>query len=471
MEAIASTHTAWDALCVRLRISKPQCEHWWGTIRDAYEGPGRYYHTLQHLSDLLSQAKAHANSIQNLDAVELAIFFHDIVYDAKNGGGGKMERDSAEVFRAFEAQSRPSFAAGDKVYDWIVATASHRCSEDDERDKKLFMDMDMSILAAPRAEYARYAANVRREYAHFNELFWCWGRAKFLSASAASDTPIFATEEYRATGEAAARRNAASEASELRMRLALMLLLALTLLILLVFLLATRGSSASIGGITAALAVSAGWQLTRYERFPYDRHGPREDTVALFAGSFNPPHLGHLAIITHLARRHKTLYVVIGHNPGKRYPVSPSERKRLVEAMVRAAGLGGSVVVETTSDYVWRLARAVGARVLYRGIRTWRTDGLAERWLELLNLIGPPLLAPLGRPLRTSFLQADPALVNLSSSEVRRRCSGLVRATDGDSSRQRLAAAVDRDAHDSQPLSGLVPDSIAEEVRRLYSTP
>lgn len=87
--------------------------------------------------------------------------------------------------------------------------------------------------------------------------------------------------------------------------------------------------------------------------------------------------------------------------------------------MTQSAGLY-NVKVVVHEGYVWRYAHAVGAECLYRGIRSWMADGPAERTLEFLNWLGPVLLAPAGRPLRTRFLGADPRLEHISSSAVRR---------------------------------------------------
>lgn len=219
--------SCWHALCLRLQLDHAVRHEWWQKIHSAYEGDGRYYHTLEHLAELISHAQQHRTSIDDVDAIELAIFFHDIVYDARSGGGGKNERDSAEAFLSFVDMANPVFASAgvpDKVSKWIIATKDHRCSADDDSDMRLFMDIDMAILAAPPERYAAYARAVRREYGHLHSLMWCFGRARFLSAFAASETPIFATEAFRTAGEAVARHNARSEAAGLRTQLALTLL-------------------------------------------------------------------------------------------------------------------------------------------------------------------------------------------------------------------------------------------------------
>lgn len=227
---VAST---WQSLCERLHVPDAVCEEWWGKLHDAYEGPGRHYHTLRHLSELLEHSRHHAATDQ--DAVELAIFFHDIVYDARGGGGGKNERDSAVVFRSF-AEAAPALEAerSDKVAHWIVQTSTHRCGDGDDEDCRLFMDFDMAILASEHDAYMRYAADVRQEYSHLSSFAWCYGRSKFLSGLASGTAPIFATPSFRARGEGAARRNARAEAEALRWQLGGLLVASVATVVVLV---------------------------------------------------------------------------------------------------------------------------------------------------------------------------------------------------------------------------------------------
>jgi hypothetical protein len=211
------------------------------------------------------------------------------------------------------------------VSGWIVATANHTCAEGDELDKKLFMDFDMAILAAPPARYAQYADAIWREHAHFGTVLFCLGRSRFLRAFVSSDAPIYATEPFRAQGEADARRNAASELPRLRRRLLLRISLWLLLGALLLILGVRCGA---VGRCVAWLgcAACAGWHLfTRYQEWPYAVPAARDTRTVLFAGSLNPPHLGHLSIIRHLAASHESVHVVIGHNARKvTSPYSPS---------------------------------------------------------------------------------------------------------------------------------------------------
>ena len=57
--------------------------------------------------------------------------------------------------------------------------------------------------------------------------------------------------------------------------------------------------------------------------------------IVILAGSYNPPHLGHLAMLEYLATRHKQVIAVVGFNPSKHYDVTPTQRKTILEEMIR----------------------------------------------------------------------------------------------------------------------------------------
>lgn len=193
--------------------------------------------------------------------------------------------------------------------------------------------------------------------------------------------------------------------------------------------------------------------------------GPEGSRDAVFAASFNPPHVGHLHVLRAIAKRHRrgTVFAVLGHNPAKRYAVSPEARARLLRACVAAdpAGLA-NVQVVVVAGFVWRFALARDAAkglrpgaaahagcALYRGIRSWAADGRAEAWLHLLNLAGPLLLGPVKPPPETRYClapQADSAnvLSTVSSSEVRAK------------------------VHAGESIKGLVPPAVETAVAQLY---
>ena len=143
-----------------------------------------------------------------------------------------------------------------------------------------------------------------------------------------------------------------------------------------------------------------------------------EDRV-LLAGSFSPPHLGHLAMLRYLSRRHRRVFAVIGVNPSKRAAVPAEVRCAMLRRMLEEEGLE-NVEAVTYAGYIWRFAIQEGCSVLYRGIRTWERDGRDERALHVLNQVGP---VTIGRtlPIPTRFIRALPEFRDVSSTRVRSR--------------------------------------------------
>ena len=126
------------------------------------------------------------------------------------------------------------------------------------------------------------------------------------------------------------------------------------------------------------------WELSKIDEFTKAVDGDR----VLFAGSWNPPHAGHVAILRALAKRHGHVYACVGHNAKKTYLVDAEERARLVRVVVDADPvLRNRVTVVATAGYVWREAKRLKCAALYRGVRSWRADGFSETILHVLNLV------------------------------------------------------------------------------------
>ena len=170
-----------------------------------------------------------------------------------------------------------------------------------------------------------------------------------------------------------------------------------------------------------------------------------ENAHVLLAGSCNPLHSGHVALLRRMAARHprSRLFCCVAFNPAKRYAVSPQARCELAAAMCAAAGLGERVHCVVVPQYPWRFGLRSNVAVMYRGIRTWAKDGLAESVLQGLNVFGP-LLLEAALPPETRYIEASPELVDLSSTVVRKR-----------------AAA-------GESLVGLVPKGLEARVADLY---
>jgi pantetheine-phosphate adenylyltransferase len=127
---------------------------------------------------------------------------------------------------------------------------------------------------------------------------------------------------------------------------------------------------------------------------------------ALYPGSFDPPHRGHLDIIRRAARICDHLVVGIGNNPEKRPFLPTATRVEILRA--ECASLRNVEVVQYDQATV-RWAEANGVQVLVRGLRS-ASDQEAESPMATIHR---------GLGYETLFLLCDPALAHVSSRMIR----------------------------------------------------
>ena len=181
----------------------------------------------------------------------------------------------------------------------------------------------------------------------------------------------------------------------------------------------------------------------------------KKATVVL-AGSFNPPHYGHLVMIRYLADRYGRVICCIGVNPNKQYDATPQTRAEILREMLKSDSTCKNVTVEVVSGYIWRFARAQNASLFFRGIRTWSVDGHEERNLQILNTWGPLILGWIW-PIKTIFLEGDPRYREVSSTIVRQICA-----------RREGTTVSEGNYTDADELTRFVPERVASKVAEVY---
>ena len=158
--------------------------------------------------------------------------------------------------------------------------------------------------------------------------------------------------------------------------------------------------------------------------------------IALFPGSFDPPHRGHLELIQRAARLADRLVVAVAVNPDKP-PFLPSEVR--VALLRDALANLGNVTVATYRGGTAAFAASQGATVLVRGVR-----GAADRACER----GMAAVHRASAGLETVLLAGDGATGHLSSSLVREaaRAGLALDALLTPAVAQAVRAALDADA-------------------------
>ena len=95
----------------------------------------------------------------------------------------------------------------------VRATQRHEWLDGDT-DTALFLDLDLSVLAAPAGVYDRYAEQIAQEYAWVPDALYRQGRAQVLAGFLQRDQ-IYFTPSLRLVWEAAARTNVKRELSRI----------------------------------------------------------------------------------------------------------------------------------------------------------------------------------------------------------------------------------------------------------------
>ena len=135
---------------------------------------------------------------------------------------------------------------------------------------------------------------------------------------------------------------------------------------------------------------------------------PLDRRLAVYPGTFDPVHRGHLDVIERGSRLFDRLVVGVGINPDKSPFFSQEERVELVRQVV--AGFG-NVSVQGFNSLAVAFAQEIGARVMLRGLRT-TSDMENEFAMSLMNLALQP-------EVETVFLMANESYSHLSSTLLR----------------------------------------------------
>ncbi len=169
-------------------------------LHDFYSEPGRHYHTPNHIEHCLVQFDLVAGEMENADAVEMAVWFHDLIFDIDANDN---ELQSA---RRFVELANDSMEAEFKtrVYDLIMATAPPRLPK--TSDQKFMLDIDLSSFGLPWNDFVRDSVAVREESPQLSDAEFYPGQLAFLE-SLVSREHFYFTEFFRSRIEETARKN------------------------------------------------------------------------------------------------------------------------------------------------------------------------------------------------------------------------------------------------------------------------
>ncbi len=167
---------------------------------ERYSEPHRAYHTLRHIDDCLTELDSIRDHAVNPDAIEMAIWYHDVIYDQVE----KKEERSADfaVKVAAEMGLREDFAT--EVFRLVLTTKHLSIPEDN--DARLLADIDLTILGQAPQRFDQYEDDVRKEYSHVDDMAFSRGRSTVMK-SFKERGQIYSTEFFRDKYELSARSN------------------------------------------------------------------------------------------------------------------------------------------------------------------------------------------------------------------------------------------------------------------------
>ncbi len=195
-------HVRWLGFAKTIQIAKAQ--EIWSLINDSYSNSPEQYHTLSHIQDCLQLLDSHRDLASSLEAVELALWFHDAVYDPKATDN---EEASAGLLSLHIQGGLAERAAR------LILLTRHT-EPPTTPDGKLIVDIDLSILGQSTDRFDLYEMQIRNEYAWVPEDTFRSKRAQVLRQFISRDS-IYSTARFKNLFEDRARDNIARSLSRL----------------------------------------------------------------------------------------------------------------------------------------------------------------------------------------------------------------------------------------------------------------
>ncbi|MBT5229368.1 MAG: hypothetical protein HOM11_03735 [Methylococcales bacterium] len=152
---VALSSERWQQLM--LAWSLPESVKTLTVLQQHYAEAHRAYHTAEHILACLHHFDAVQDHLQMPEVVEMAIWFHDVIYNPTQSDN---EALSAAMAAQFLVSSSHDWR--ESVIQMILATQSHQAPVDS--DMAFMLDIDLSILGADAEVFQPYEADIRFEY-------------------------------------------------------------------------------------------------------------------------------------------------------------------------------------------------------------------------------------------------------------------------------------------------------------------
>lgn len=205
-EDFAALKDMWDELTPS--CDRALADEIFTDVLTRYAAADRYYHNGGHLAELAAHWREFKDELSDAATVGLALFFHDVIYDA-----ARTDNEAQSASYAASRLKDMGFDAVDitRVEDLIEMTASHNAPAGDF-DAALMLDMDMAVLGAEPNQYQKYAQAVAAEYSKtYSAGDYARGRLSMFIEPSLEKENLFLTDKFRQRYQEQARRNLRAE--------------------------------------------------------------------------------------------------------------------------------------------------------------------------------------------------------------------------------------------------------------------
>jgi predicted metal-dependent HD superfamily phosphohydrolase len=174
-----------------------------------YSEPHRKYHTMQHLEECFALMDRVGSSAEQPAEVELALWFHDAIYNTRKSDN---EKRSAEWARESAIAGSVSDDQATRIFELVMATRHNALPVG--RDAEVLVDVDLGILGAEAPRFDEYETQIRQEYSWVPDFIYRRERRKVLQEFA-NRTSVYSTKYFRDEFESRARDNLTRSLSRL----------------------------------------------------------------------------------------------------------------------------------------------------------------------------------------------------------------------------------------------------------------
>jgi predicted metal-dependent HD superfamily phosphohydrolase len=191
----------------RALAANPPSPALYAQLIQQYAEPQRKYHTLQHLAECIAQLEPALGLCAHPGEVEIALWFHDAIYDL-----ARTDNEMQSALWAVRALASAGLSAEvcERVKKLVLATRHSALPATD--DERLLVDADLAILGAGPARFEEYERQIRQEYGAVPFDVFC-ARRRAILAQFLERPQLYSTEFFRNALEARARENIARSLS------------------------------------------------------------------------------------------------------------------------------------------------------------------------------------------------------------------------------------------------------------------